>query len=303
MATLAQIVAGGFNGVYPNPTALYIIRDFLMSDSLINGLEFVNNAVPDGTNGLITTIKYFDGSSEGQTRAFGENYQVQNEVPSKRYISLKAVGQTYNKDDAVDRNNPMFAQDAFELALTQSLITWNKYTVIGNSTTDAKQVDGILTQIPAGQKNSTPIQIGTLTHDVALQVMAAFNQAIAKMNGAPDFVLTDREGAAILATINGVLYNNTKVVKFSDKEYNEFLGARILVADNVGDTTDGHPVVFGRSGRNGVYISVSRDGQFVKHYTGSYDGNGQVVIPSTIDIVSAPVIANTKAVSQVLVKN
>lgn len=297
MATLAQIVTGGFGGAFPPVTSQYVIKQYLSHNDAINGLEYLNNAVNDGQNGLMVKVKTDETRNEGATRAFGVDYTAANYSPSNKVLNLHPCGDAFIEDDAVGRATPAYREYSFAKATNNAINTFLKKLILGNETSVATEFNGLEAQLDSGMDlTADPINVFGLTMDKLIQVEDKFNQQLACMQGVPNVIITNAKTAAKLGTLNSMRYRLQSVINYSDRQYREYQNARILILDDAcfssDDLAKGAAFVMDMNTFDGVYVSVPADGTLVKVYRPV--ATGTPVNRGTVEIVAAPVVQNKK---------
>lgn len=297
MATLSQIVASGFGGALLPVTSQYVIKQYLSHNDAINGLEYLNNAVNDGQDGLMVKVKTDETRNEGASRAFGVDYSATNYSPSNKVINLHPVGDAFIHDEAVQRGAGYYNEFSFAKATNNAINTFLKKLILGNETSDATEFNGLEAQLDQSMDlTADPINVFGLTMDKLIQVEDKFNQQLACMQGVPNVILTNARTAAKLGTLNSMRYRLQSVINYSDRQYREYQNARILILDDAcftqEDLAAGVCYVADSNIYDGFYVSVPSDGTLVKVYRPV--ATGTPVNRGTVEIVAAPVVQNKK---------
>ena len=302
MATLQQIGQGGLVGTAPTPVLQRAINTYLVNDQLMNMCRFVNNAQGNNMGNFQTSFVYYDGTSEATFRALGVNYTPDNETPLTDTVTLKFLGGAFETDVEIAR---AFGQNAGSVAnwteqqIAQKLnaITngFAKYFMQGDSTTDAKQFDGLNKKIVNTQVVTTAIDVSALDD--------ALNKVIAKIAPKrPNVVITNANGKAILTALNAYRHRGTDVVDVNGQAYDQYMGIPIVtVTDDCFSATDnaiGIPVVFALFDElDGVRVSIPMDGQVVIILQPKFE-NGKVVEQGACEMACAPLFANPFAIAK-----
>lgn len=272
MALLTDIAISGFAGLAPTPVEAVAIRKYLVRNQLFNLLHFVNIGMGSNIGNIQTTIVTYDAPDSAEFRRIGEEYEVSNSEPKYVTLTLKLLGKEFSTDRALAKafsNNESALDNWTDAQIAEKINSvinaFCKYFIQGNSTTDAKQFDGLQVYFTkhAGQKNDTPLTlVGGLTQANALSVEQFMNEAIAKVVDAPTCVLTTRlKGKPFLQAVESNRGRGYAKVKVGDLEYNSFMGLPIVAledADFPAEMTDlGIPFIFCKFAEvNGIRVAV-----------------------------------------------
>ena len=310
MATLQSIGQGGLVGTAPTPVLQRAINKYLVNDQLLNVIRFVNNAQGNNLGNFQTSFVYYNGTSEATFRALGVDYTPDNEKPLTDTVSLKFLGGAFETDLEIARafgQNPGSVANWTEQQIAQKLnaITnaFAKYFMLGDSSTDPKQFDGLNKKIVATQIVNTAIDVANIDDAKALQAEVAINKVIAKITPKrPNVVITTADGKAILSALNAYRHRGVDTVDVNGQAYDQYMGIPVVaVTDNCFPTTDtnkGIPVVFALFDElDGVRVSIPMDGEVVKILAPKFE-NGKVVERGACEMACAPLFANPFAVAK-----
>ena len=310
MATLQSIGQGGLVGTAPTPVLQRAINKYLVNDQLMNIMRFVNNAQGNNLGNFQTSFVYYNGTSEATFRALGVDYTPDNETPLTDTVSLKFLGGAFETDLEIARafgQNTGSVANWTEQQIAQKLnaITnaFAKYFMIGDSSTDPKQFDGLDKKIVSSQVVDTVIDVSALNDAKALQTEVAINKVIAKIAPKrPNVVITTADGKAILSALNAYRHRGVDAIDVNGQSYDQYMGIPVIaVTDDCFSSTDkakGIPVVFALFDElDGVRVSIPMDGEVVKILAPMFE-NGKVVERGACEMACAPLFANPFAVAK-----
>lgn len=310
MATLQTIGQGGLVGTAPTPVLQRAINKYLVNDQLMNIMQFVNNAQGNNLGNFQASFVYYNGTSEATFRALGVDYTPDNETPLSDTVMLKFLGGAYEADAEIARafgSNPGAVSNWVEQQTAQKLnaITngFAKYFILGNSTTDAKQFDGLDKKIAATQVVNNAIDISNLTDAKALKVEIELNKVIAKISPKrPNVILTTADGKAVLSALNAYRHRGVEAIEVNGQKYDQYMGIPVVaLTDDCFSSTDkakGIPVVFMLVDElEGVRTSIPMDGQVVVILPPKFE-NGKLVERGACEMACAPMFANPFAVAK-----
>ena len=310
MATLQEIGMSGIAGTAPTPVCKVAINKYLVNDDLLNLMQFVNIGMGTNIGNVQASFVYYDGASEATFRALGQKYTPDNATPLTETVALKPMGGSFEVDNV---NVRAFGTQAGAIAnfveqqtgqkLNAIKNGYTKYFMQGNSTTDAKQFDGLNKKIVASQVVNSAISVDELTEAKALQVEVALNKVIAKIRPKrPNVIATTADGKAILSALNAYRHRGVEAIEVNGKKYDQYMGIPIVVCTDDcfsgEDKAIGIPVVFMLIDEfEGVRTAIPNDGQVVVVLPPRFE-NGQVVETGSCEMLCAPLFANPFAIAK-----
>lgn len=250
MASLHDIGISGFAGMAPTPVEKRAIDKYMVSDRLLNALQFVNIGVGTNIGNIQTTVLTYNEPSEATWREIGEEYTVDNNKPIPVTFTLKQFGTEFQTDRVLDRafqNNKSAVENWTEQQTRQGInkvkIKFNKEFMLGDSTSDTKQFNGLDKFIKdhPGQGNPTAYTLaGGLSEANALQAELALNTMFAKVVPQVDFIITTRtKGLPFLQALSSYRHRGTDVINVYDTAYHTYAGIPIIdLEDYCFDSTD-----------------------------------------------------------------
>ena len=308
MATLQQIGTGGLVGTAPTPVLQRAVNHYLVNDKLMNIMAWVNNATGNNLGNFQTSFVYYNGTSEATFRALGVEYTPDNETPLTDTVTLKFLGGAFQTDLEIARafgNNPGSVANWTEQQIAQKIASiqngFAKAFILGDSSTDAKQFDGLNKKITAGQIVNTPVDVYGLNAEKALQAEVALNRVIAKIRPKrPNVILTSADGCAYLNSLNAWRNRGVEAIEVNGTKYDAYMGIPIVALTDACFAGDegGIPVVFMLIDEfDGVRCSIPMDGEIVKILPPKFE-NGKVVETGACEMAVAPLFANPFAVAK-----
>lgn len=214
MATIAEQIVANDPAFTRSPLAKYCVKNYLSQDALFNLVNFVpiNVAVQNATAFKYSyTIENVDASNIG-FRAIGEEYGKANNVPSTADVALKILGGNFEVDEefmyaSTPGSNGLenYVDAQMRQKAAELVAAFNKFTIKGSATADAKQFNGLETLVPASRTVSTPITCDDFS-DAKLRI--AFTSLYSVLDAVPgaNLIITTIEGVsafrALLATRN-----------------------------------------------------------------------------------------------------
>lgn len=239
MASLHDIGVSGFAGMAPTPVEKRAIDKYMVTDRLLNALQFVNIGMGTNVGNIQTTVLTYEKPIEAEYRDIGEEYEVSNNPPVPKTFVLKQFGGELQTDRVLNRafyQNKNAVENWTEQQVRQHIngvkIKFNKEFMLGDSSKDPKQFDGLdkfLKDNPT-QDNANPYVLeGGLAESNALKAENALNEMIAKVAPQVDFLITTRtKGGPFLKTLSSYRHRGTDVINVYDTAYNTYAGIPII---------------------------------------------------------------------------
>lgn len=239
MASLHDIGVSGFAGMAPTPVEKRAIDKYMVTDRLLNALQFVNIGMGTNVGNIQTTVLTYEKPIEAEYREIGQEYEVNNNPPVPKTFVLKQFGGEFQTDRVLNRafsQNKNAVENWTEQQVRQHIngvkIKFNKEFMLGDSTKDPKQFDGLdkfLKDNPT-QDNANPYVLeGGLSDTNALKAENALNEMIAKVAPQVDFLITTRtKGGPFLKTLSSYRHRGANVINVYDTAYNTYAGIPII---------------------------------------------------------------------------
>lgn len=236
---LSAITTGQFQNYAPTPVENYAIKTYLTADKLLNIMEWESMGMGTGIGNLVASVLSYDTPPDAKGRKIGENFEPDNQVATPTYITLKALGGSFEADiinKLAFSNSPgavdNWVESQIALKLDGLKRTFAKWFLGGDSETDDHQFDGMgkyFKKFP-NQVNENALELnGGLTQANALSVQAYFNEAISAMTETPNVIITTKRGGApMLATLEQAMHSGIMRVKIGDNEYDHFMGIPVV---------------------------------------------------------------------------
>ena len=150
MASLHDIGISGFAGMAPTPVEKRAIDKYMVSDRLLNALQFVNIGVGTNIGNIQTTVLTYNNPSEATWREIGQEYAIDNNKPIPVTFTLKQFGAEFQTDRVLDRafqNNKNAVENWTEQQTRQGInkvkIKFNKVFMRGDCTSKALGFNGL----------------------------------------------------------------------------------------------------------------------------------------------------------------
>lgn len=305
MPLLKDIATSGFAGTAPTPVERLAINKYLVQDDLFNLMPFVNIGMGGTVGNIMASIVTYDAPDEAEFRNIGEEYDISNNEPKTVNVTLRQLGGIFQTDRALERafgSTPGAMSNWTEQQIIQKINAikngFAKYFVQGDSSTDAKQFDGVVKYFEKfpSQENKVPMQLdGGLSSTNALAVETFLNTAIARLRQAPTCVITTRlKGKPFLQSLEQHRNRGLKAITVNDRQYYTFMGVPIVALEDsyfpTAMTSLGTPFIF-------VYMAEIDGVRVAVPMNPGVGSQGAV-----LDIVR-PRMGNTDAGQSVFVRN
>lgn len=176
--------------------AQQIVDEFRMNSLLLDKLTF-DDAISPGTGGSTLTYGYvkLKTPATAQGRAINEEFTTSKATKEPASVDLKILGTAYEIDRVIAKtggatftNEVAFQADAANKA---TINLFHKNFIKGNSTTNAKEFDGLEKIIGADDAvdGSTVTLTGAMTEEKADAIIDLLDGAIATMIRKPDLII------------------------------------------------------------------------------------------------------------------
>lgn len=239
MASLHDIGVSGFAGMAPTPVEKRAIDKYMVTDRLLNALQFVNIGVGTNIGNIQTTVLTYNEPQEATWREIGEEYAIDNNKPIPVTFTLKQFGTEFQTDRILDRafsQNKNAVENWTEQQTRQGInkvkIKFNKEFMLGDSTSDPKEFDGLNKFIKSNPNQDTAdayVLDGGLSEDNALKAELALNTMFAKVVPQVDFIITTRtKGLPFLQALSSYRHRGTNVINVYDTAYHTYAGIPII---------------------------------------------------------------------------
>ncbi len=193
--TLAQAKVGMADKVDQN------VIDLVQRESaLLNGLTF-DDAVAPGTGGSTLTYGYLQTTTPASAagRAINSEYTPQHAVKSSKTVDLQIMGGSFEIDRVIAANsNKRNDEVAYQITeKTKATVSRFQYLAINGDKAVTNEYDG-LNALLADTENEFDAHAvdvsGAMTAAHAEDLCEALDEAIAALDGAPSFILTNTKG-------------------------------------------------------------------------------------------------------------
>lgn len=220
MATIAEQVIANDPAFVRSPLAKYCVQNYLSEDALFNLVHFVpiNVAVQNATAFKYSyTIENVDASSI-DFRAIGGEYKKANNIADSADVALKILGGNFEVDEEfLYASTPgqggleNYVDSQMRQKASELVKAFNKFTILGNATSDAKQFNGLEVLVPSSRTKSTPITCGDFSAE-ALRIARTNLYSVLDAVPGANLIITTIEGVsafrALLATQNLSMSNS-----------------------------------------------------------------------------------------------
>lgn len=314
MAKLVDYTSGQVANYAPTPVEKYAINKYLVRDGLFNLMEFERNGMGSNIGNIQATILKYNAPDAATFRALGEEYDVKDSIASPVTLTLKMLGGEFDTDRVMNRAfnaNPGALDNWTEQQIAQKINAiingFAYYFINGNTTTSAKQFDGLAKYFT---NNSDQVAdalnlTGGLSDSNALQVEKYLNESIAAVAMGANVVITSRKaGLPFLQALESYRHRGVQVIKVGDVEYKSFMGMPIITLEDsdlpLAWRNKGIPVIFARFAEDhGIRTLLPQDGaiiDIVKPEMGS--GSKAVFVKNGgVELVCVPCIEDYEVAS------
>lgn len=235
---LNEIAVSGFTGLAPTPVEQVAINKYFVNNELFNIMHFVNIGLGSNIGNLQCSIVTYDAPEEATFRKIGEEYDVSNNEPKYVTLVMKMLGGEFQTDRVLSRafnGNDGALDNWTNQQISQKINAiingFCKNFVQGNSTTDAKQFDGLQVYFGkhASQANNVALEVaGGLTPTNALGVENFLYELIAKVPDATCIITSRLKGKPFLQAVESNRGRGHVKLTVNDKQYNEAVGLPVV---------------------------------------------------------------------------
>lgn len=227
-------------------------------------------------------------------------------------VYLKNLGKEFDSDRAIRRGmaagmtgDSLFNEHQMDQAMNQTINGFAKYSILGNSTTDAKQFDGFdkFFATYTGQVINTAFDATAgLSADMALKIERYMNEAIAMIKNCNE-IITTRKGMTLLQAINSYRNRGVDVIEVNGVKYKQFMGVPIIdLPDSYfseADLAKGNPYICGYVDLyDGIRYAIPADGQVFDIVRPNTVRNGVFVEKGGIEMFTAPILVDKLVASK-----
>lgn len=304
---LSDIAVSQFQNYAPTPVERYAIKKYLTGNELFNIMEWESMGMGTGVGNLVASVMTYDEPQDAKGRKIGQNFEVDNQVATPVYITLKALGGAFEADiinklafsnapNAVDN----WVEQQVALKIDGLKRTFVKWFLGGDASVDDKQFDGMNKYFEkfTKQVNNEVLEIDDMNYTNAMTVERHLNNAIAAMTESPTAVITTmRDGKPFLSTLSQYKNRGINEVQIGDAKYTTISGIPIIgLPDELWPTSytsKGTPFMFVKFAEmNGIRCMLpinvgSSVGSIIQVVKPNFEATGKPVNEGYVQMVTA----------------
>lgn len=216
------------------PLSAMFVNDYILSDKLLNAMQFDSKAVNSNANGLAyTVVRNEEVEGSAASREFGSDYEVVNANPVPETFYLKVFGGKYQIDTTFEdvikginteneaREKMNAAKKEFKRQLIKGTGSNGEFVGMNKYCTDNDLVSDVEFDLT-----------GTMTVAKAESFYAKFVELAGSLGVDPTNIITDRILESKLVALEGLQHKNVQKSTIGKLEYNNYMGLPVLPTEN-----------------------------------------------------------------------